>query len=131
VGQNYWGSDNTRYSIANGAIDKIYFSAGKRRFVGRVASDGTLVSGCDADRAGWTVSKTGTGTYEVTHDFGSNVYYVLACLDNAGVGQIGVSRSTNTFTVNTNNSSGTATDAAFMFELALPDNNVTTIVAGQ
>jgi hypothetical protein len=89
-------------------------------FVGYVGSDGstgTRVPG------GWSVSKTGTGTYEVTHSLGLadglRLTVVATPFDTVSNGarvQSGAATTGNKFTVQVfTSSSGSATDGAFFF----------------
>jgi hypothetical protein len=78
---------------------------------GYTLTDGTKDSG----PALWTSEKTATGTYKITHDFGTPSYYVsLTSVGNPGFIKIGT-KSSNYFTVLTYNTGGTAADNSFEY----------------
>lgn len=66
---------------------------------------------------GWTASTSGTGLYTITHNLNSALYSVTASLlGNAGFAAIN-NHGHNSFSVNTFNSSGTATNENFYFSV--------------
>ena len=62
---------------------------------------------------GWTGSRTGVGTYLVTHNFGNTDYGVIAT---ANVPTEEASISSNSFTLRTRDSSGTLVDSYWTAE---------------
>lgn len=85
-------------------------------FSGEVAADGSAVS----LPAGWSVSKTATGTYRVTHNFGTTAYSVVATplfSSDTRMTAVVLSREANRFTINTLLTVSTDTDNPFFFVL--------------
>lgn len=64
----------------------------------------------------WTVAKTATGVYEITHPIGDTTYMVspTAIEDPARIIQVGAINA-KTFTVKTYDAAGVAQDTAFSF----------------
>ena len=112
-------------------VDKITNSNGgttinrnNRSFVFKITSAGAASTPWDDD--GWTVAKTATGQYTVTHNMGSLDYGVIIQQDAATVPsslRFSCVRATNTFDVYIVNGSGVATDANVMLLLTVGNGN--------
>lgn len=64
--------------------------------------------------AGWTITKTGTGVYTITHNMGNSSYIVLPALVNTVPLLTTVSNyQDNSFVISIFNQSGTLTDSSF------------------
>lgn len=105
LGGNYFASD-LEY------MDLIKFGAGTRS--GSIPATGT---GATLPR-GWSVTKTGTGTYQVTHNLGTTAYRVAAVSVDGNPNLVQrVFKGTNSFTIVTTNASGTPADCATDFTI--------------
>lgn len=67
---------------------------------------------------GWTVGANGTGNIIVTHNLGTIVYAVVACLDGGGTGYVSVnSETTTSFNLNISDTASAAASHAVNFIL--------------
>jgi len=88
----------------------------KAYIYGSITSGGTFTNnGAHSD--GFTVSKTGTGVYEITftNPPGNRNYTVIASMRYSDIGFISVSNNDTVFTIMTYNTSGTPANKAFNF----------------
>ncbi|EHK78085.1 hypothetical protein SM0020_10415 [Sinorhizobium meliloti CCNWSX0020] len=106
---NTFENKATAYSLAS-ASDKIVWRT-RRTVTVRFDSAGALASGCDASNLGWSVSKTGTGTYTVTHNLGA-AFYTVEAMPDGGSGRVAATRNANDIAVSVFNTSNAAVDAA-------------------
>lgn len=89
-----------------------------------IAGVGSVLSGGGKDTnrfffsQNWTTSKTGTGTYLITHNIGDNKYNVLISPLASSAFSANISAyNINSFQVSTFNASGVAADCPFTFTL--------------
>jgi hypothetical protein len=85
---------------------------------GRVDITGGSAPVTNAIPSGWSVSRTGTGVYVITHNLNlaANSYSVLGSCYSANV-FFATALTANSFTANTVNFSGAAVDVQFVCEL--------------
>ena len=85
---------------------------------GRVDVTGAATPTVNAVPSGWTVTRTGTGVYTITHNLNlaANGYSVLGSCYSAAVFYASA-LGANSFVANTVNFSGTAVDVQFVCEL--------------
>lgn len=89
---------------------------------GIVSSSGVMTNG-GTDALTWSVNKSSTGVYQISHGLGTSNYLVIATpFAGSGSGAPGVkvqAKSSSSFTITTYNDSGTATDFQFYFMVIL------------
>lgn len=85
---------------------------------GRVDVTGGTSPVTNAIPAGWTVTRSGTGVYVITHNLNTTAYSVTGSLYSAGAFFVTALTAT-TFTANTVNLSGAAVDVQFACNLTL------------
>lgn len=83
---------------------------------GRVDVTGAATPTVNAAPTGWTVTRSGTGVYVITHNLNTTAYSVLCSCYSAAVAYV-TALGANSFTVNTVNLSGTAVDTQFAASL--------------
>ena len=92
-----------------------YYNLDNRPIIGSIASTGSSTR----LPLTWTVSKTATGTYLITHNLGISTYITQIMIQGTAANMFSVNQTTNSFTVYTFNSAGAATDMSFNFIITL------------
>ena len=85
-----------------------------------ILSDGSVASSA-SDECNFTVEKTSTGVYKVTHNIGHLSYFAFATPDTANIVNT-VTRTANDITVNIRNYNGELVDGIFWFMIKLHNN---------
>lgn len=121
-GQNgliYTDSSGDLYyrDYAGAAVQLNSSAASVTLYSGRVTSAG---SASTPFPAGWSVSNTGTGDYTVTHNLGTSDYIIQMTADSAEHFVTVGTRSSNSFTVSTEDDAGAADNSGFYFTVHVP-----------
>lgn len=108
----FWAVDNRPLSDLDANLDLLADELDRRTLTLDVTGAGSPT--VNSAPAGWVVVRNSAGDYTVTHNFGDTNYSVIGSAINSTVGIFFVTAiATNSFSIKTTNSAGTAADMRF------------------